>query len=175
MRIGDVYNTVTELRRRLDTVPDAVYACATENQDEILSLRKDEILLGRNSDGEPFRPTYTADPYFKNQLQADAYANYKQKLEALHNARIEHVLNYPNKDSDTPNLRLTRDRYNSLSFQDQMFIRVDTKSIMISSTFANTSLINAKYHNKVMDLGPGAKEYFWKWLLYPALYSHIWE
>lgn len=175
MRLKALHEKTTELQRRLETLPEAIRECVDYNQDEILQLRKDELLLGRDSDGNPFTPGYTEDPYFKTPQAADAYADYKYRAEAIHAARIEHVLKYPNKDSNTPNLRYTRDRYNSLSFHDQMFIRTSKDSFIIGSTFKDASLINAKYHNKVFDLGPGAKEYFRKWLLFPALYNHIWK
>lgn len=174
MNIADAYNAVQELQRRLEAVPDAVYECVQYNQDEILDLRKDELLLGRNSDGQPFTPGYE-DPYFKTPQRADAYYRYKKSAEGVYKARIQHPLNYPDKGDNTPNLRYTRDQWNPNSFHDQMFIRVDRKSLIISSGFKETSLINAKYHNKVMNLGPGAKEYLWKWLLFPALYNHIWQ
>lgn len=175
MNLKDLHDVLTELQRRLETVPDAIAECVDYNKDEILELRKDELLLGRNSDGDPFTPGYTEDPYFKTPEAADAYYKYKRQAESLHEARIKHVLPYPNKDSNTPNLRLTRNKYNSLSFHDQMFIRVSKESFIIGSTFADTSKINTKYHNKVMDLGPGAKEYVRKWLLFPHLYNHIWR
>jgi len=175
MNFADVHNTLMEMQRRLDTVPDAVYQCVDYNKEEVLSLRKDELLLGRDSDGQPFTPGYTEDPYFDTPQQADAYYRYKVRAEGVHRSRIEHPLNYPDKDSNTPNLRYTRDRFNPNSFHDQMFIRVDRRSLIIGSGFTETSLINAKYHNKVMNLGPGAKDYFYKWLLFPALYNHIWQ
>lgn len=167
------FSAIEDRIRRLETIPDAIRECVEYNKDEILQIRKDEILLGRDSDGNPFRPTYTSDPYFKSPQAAEAYADHKYRLEAIHNARIEHVLNYPNKDSNTPNLRLTRDRYNSLSFQDQMFIRVDRESYLIGSTFKDSTQLNAKYGGKVFDLGPGAKLLIWSKLLLPHLRLHL--
>lgn len=167
------FSAIDELIRRLETIPDALYECVEYNKDELLQLRKDEMLLGRDSEGHPFTPGYTEDPYFKTKAQANAYANYKYGLEATHEAQIRHALNYPNKDDNTPNLRLTRDRYNSLSFQDQMFIVVNKEDFLINSTFREARLIDAKYHNKVFPLGPLAKEWFWNNILLQWLDNHI--
>lgn len=176
MNILNTYQTVTELLQKLESVSEATNDCARNNQDELLSLRKDEILMGRDSDGNPFRPTYRSDPYFKNLLSADRYANWKERLEIIHNARIAHELSYPAKDNDTPNLRLTTVNWApGRNFQDSMFINIGGDSLIIGSTYRDATMINAKYKNKVYDLGPAAKEYFWKWILYPYLYMYIWD
>lgn len=167
------FSAIDELIRRLETIPDAVYECVEYNKEELLQLRKDEILLGRDSDGKPFTPGYTEDPYFKTKAQANAYANYKYLLEATHRSLIEHPLNYPGKDDNTPNLRLTPKRYNPLSFQDQMFIVVNKEDFLINSTFREAHLIDAKYNHKVYPPGPLAKEYFWNYILWQWLDNHI--
>jgi hypothetical protein len=173
MNIADVYEWAQALQHRLETIPEAVADCVAYEKDTLLQLRKDELLLGRNSDGDPFTPGYTEDPYFDTPQQADAYYKYKLRAKGIHEARIEHVLPYPDKDDNTPNLRYTRDRYNSNSFHDQMWIRTDRKSLIIGSNFKETSLINAKYHNKVFSLGPGAKMVFWNDILSVHLWRHI--
>jgi hypothetical protein len=165
-------SAISALIERLESIPDAIYNSVSYNQDEILQLRKDELLLGRNSDGDPFTPGYTEDPYFKTPEERGAYYTYKLRANEIHEARIEHVLPYPNKDDNTPNLRATRSRYNPRSFHDQMFIQVDRKSLIINSNFKETALIIAKYHNKVMDLGPGARAVYWNNILVVDLRRH---
>ncbi len=169
MNIAELHTKIADFQRRLETVPDATAECVTYNADELLDLRKDEILLGRDSDGQPFSPGYTEDPYFKTPQQAAAYAAMKDRQLAGHNARIMHPLSYPGKDRDTPNLIVTG------SFQDAMFIRTDRTSFIIGSQYDDASAISAKYGGRVYGPGPEAKKYFWRWILFPALYSHIWQ
>lgn len=173
MNIAGLHSRLTELQRRLETVPDALADCIEYNKDELLQLRKDEMLLGRDSDGHPFTPGYTEDPYFKSKQAANAYADYKYSIESLQGGLIQHALNYTPKDSNTPNLRQTRKRYNPLSFQDQMYIYPGRTETLIGSTFEDTYLIVAKYNGKVFGLGPLAKAWFWENILYIWLSNHI--
>lgn len=163
------FTTIDTVIGRLGQISEKTAEIAEYEREELLSLRKDEILLGRNSDGEPFLPGYLHDPYFndpKVKISAVQYANYKNRYEALHRARIEHPLIYPNKDPDTPNLRYTLEVWApGENFQDSMYITISGKEITIGSTYRDAGSISSKYGGKVYDLGPGAKEYFWKWIL----------
>lgn len=158
---------ISNLEDKLQGIPDEVGRIVEHNADEILQLRKDEILLGRNSDGEPFTPGYLNDPYFKSPAAAIAYADRKYKLRRAHDARIRHVLNYPNKDDDTPNLRVTG------PFQDSMFIRPGKESFIIGSTYEDAPMIDAKYGGKVYDLAQGAKYWLWENILLNRLIIYL--
>lgn len=178
MNFAGLHSRLTELQRRLETVPDALADCIEYNKEEVLQLRKDEMLLGRDSDGHPFTPGYLEDPVFNDPknptgMTAEQYYKRKRSIKSIHQARIFHPLNYANKDDNTPNLRITVDRYNPLSFQDQMYIYPGRTETLIGSTFMDTHAIVAKYNGKVFDLGPLAKEWFWENILYIWLYNHI--
>lgn len=175
MNVVGFHSRIADLQRRLETLPDTLADCIDYNKDELLQLRKDEILLGRDSDGHPFTPGYTEDPYFKSKHAANAYADYKHSIESIQSGWIEHTLNYAPKDSNTPNLRQTRRKYNPLSFQDQMFIQAGRESFIIGSTFREAHLIDAKYNRKVYPIGPLAKEYFWRWILLQWLRNHLYR
>lgn len=173
MNIAGLHSRLTELQRRLETLPDALADCIEYNKDELLQLRKDEMLLGRDSDGHPFTPGYTEDPYFKSKQAANAYADYKHSIQSLQSGWIQHPLNYPNKDSNTPNLRQTKAKYHPMGFQDQMFIQTGRESFIIGSTFQGASEMDAKYNRKLYPLGPLAKEYFWRYILLRWLRNHL--
>lgn len=174
MNIAGFHSRITELQRRLETLPDALADCIEHNKDEIIELRQDEMMLGRDSDGHPFTPGYTEDPFFKTKAKAHAYANWKHRIYERQKAvRIQHPLNYVNKDPDTPNLRQVPDKYNSLSFQDQMFIQTGRESFIIGSTFRGASEMDAKYNRKLYPLGPLAKDYFWRYILLQWLRNHL--
>ncbi len=166
--------TINGIIAKLEGIPEETARIVEYNADELLQLRKDEILLGRDSDGNPFSPDYLHDPYFKSPQAALAYANYKYRFEALHNSRIEHSLMYPNKDSDTPNLRFTLKQWRpGENFQDSMFIHTDKDGFIIGSTYEDAASINAKYDGKVYDLGPGAKQWFYENILLVGLKYYL--
>lgn len=182
MNLKDFHDNLMEYRHRIETIPDALAQAITTDADEILSLRKDEILLGRNSDGDPFTPSYLDDPWFNTEEgkrrwgSAYNYSNYKNRMSIIYDDRIGHVLGYPNKDPDTPNLRITLKRWSpGENFQDSMFINSGKESFEIGSTYGDADAIDSKYDNKVYPPGPEAKTYFWKWILFPALYNHLWK
>ena len=124
---------IKELKDRIDryqtiinnirSVPKEIDESVSRNKDVLLSLNRDQMLLGRNAQGDLFTPTYLNDPYFKTKKRAEAYANMKYKLESGHKSLLwnnEQV--YSNKPKDTPNLIVTG------PFQNAMFITIGVGS-----------------------------------------------
>ena len=107
MNIGGAIDRISKTITRIDNVPEVVEALVSMHQDVLLSLNRDQMLLGRNADGELLTPDYLSDPYFKTQEQAVAYANMKYGLEAQHKTRMSTMLDYPDKPKNTPNLIVT--------------------------------------------------------------------
>ena len=140
-----------------------------KEQDVLLSLNRDQMLLGRNTDGDPFTPSYLDDPYFKTSEQAQAYANMKKALESIHRSRIENPINYPDKDSNTPNLIVTG------PFQDSMFIQSESDSFFIDSRYEDSGDIENKYNGKVFGLAPLSMEFFYTYYLLEQLKIHLYE
>lgn len=137
-------------------INNTIARIVSEKQDVLLSLNRDQMLLGRNSDGNTFTPGYLDDPYFKSDKQARAYANMKYKLESEHNALIENPTIFPRKNRDTPNLIVTG------PFQNNMFIRVDADRFLIGSTYNDSDEIENKYEGLVFGLAPESKEFFYE-------------
>ena len=153
----------------IDTIPDVIQAEVAQSKDVILSLNKDQLLAGRNADGEVLTPTYTGDPYFKTAKAANAYKKMKMKLESMHRARMrfDNILPYPAKSDDTPNLIVTG------MFQEGMFIDVYAGAYEIGSMYHDSDDIERKYDNKVFGLSPESKELYWNDYLQPAVVEHI--
>lgn len=161
--IGEIINRLEVLKRRIKLIPDKVSTIAKNNQDVLISLNKDQMLLGRNIDGAKLTPDYLNDPYFKSIEAAKSYAAMKYHLESKHKARIENPTLYPDKDRNTPNLIVTG------PFQDSMFINMRSDSFLIGSSYRDSDDIERKYNNLVFGLSPESKEYFYKTHLHPAL------
>lgn len=164
MGIGEIISRLTRIQEEvIGGISDVVGDVVSRERGVLLSLNKDQMLLGRNTDGKPFRPTYLNDPYFKTREQAKAYAAMKKKLESEHHARIENPTLYPEKSPNTPNLIVTG------PFQDGMFITTDTKSFLIGSTYADSDEIESKYDNLVFGISPESKKFFYEHYIHPEL------
>ncbi|MDH6304612.1 hypothetical protein M2459_001347 [Parabacteroides sp. PF5-5] len=141
-------------RKECAGIYDIASKVAADNQDTLLSLNRDQMLLGRNTDGDLLSPDYLSDPHFKTPEAAKAYADMKSKLESQHNARIQNPSIYPNKPKNTPNLIVTG------PFQGNMFINVSGRTYNISSTYIDTPDISHKYNDKVFGISPESKVFF---------------
>ncbi|SHF49993.1 hypothetical protein [Dysgonomonas macrotermitis] len=167
--------TVKQIRDRysdaIKGVHEVTKKVADSNKDVLLSLNRDQMLLGRNKAGETFTPGYLNDPYFKTPARAQAYKKMKQGLEQQHSSRMRfsNVQLYPDKNSDTPNLIVTG------PFQDSMFITVSASDYSIGSTYVDASDINAKYNNAVFGLAPKSKAFFYRNWIHPAIIKYIKE
>lgn len=165
--------TIKQIRDKYnEAAKEIIYTAqkvANENQDVLISLNRDQMLLGRDAKGESFTPGYTEDPYFKSPQKAKAYKEKKVKLESSHKSRMSNVQLYPDKDSNTPNLIVTG------TFQDAMFITISESEYTIGSTYIDSSDINAKYNNAVFGLAPKSKVYFYNNWIHPAIMKMIKE
>ena len=165
--INDMIQQLETLRTRIDTVPEVVEWMVHGHRDEILSLNKDQMLLGRNVKGELLGPDYLNDPYFETPEEAETYARMKYVLEGTHKARIEHALNYPDKPRNTPNLIVTG------PFQDSMYVSTDSEGFTIGSNYEEAGAIETKYDRLVFGLAPLSKEYFYETYLIRAIRKHL--
>lgn len=163
MGIRELIRKYTKIQENIKNIPAVINGIVARDKDILLSLNRDQMLLGRNAEGEVLTPSYLNDPYFKSNLQAEVYARMKYKLEQEHKARIENPTLYPDKDKDTPNLIVTG------PFQDNMFILPEGESFIIGSSYRDSNDIENKYNNLVFGISPESKGYFYKNFIHPAL------
>lgn len=64
MNVDDKLDYVTAKQKRVDNWPEVIEWQVDEYGYELLELNKDQMLLGRNTDGELLTPGYLEDPYF---------------------------------------------------------------------------------------------------------------
>lgn len=165
--IASKYQYVEERLRIISELPAFTAEVVRKYADVLLQLNKDGMLLGRDTEGKEFTPSYLADPYFKTPEMARAYYNRKESLRAQNRARISFPLNYAEKSPDTPDLRVTG------PFQDAMYITFTADGFDIWSSYEDTPLIVQKYDNKVFGLTPEAIRYFWENYLRPELIGFL--
>ena len=82
MGIRELIEKIERLQQSVNRVPEKVSEVVRENQEVLLSLNRDQMLLGRDAEGNILTPGYLDDPYFDTPEQAETYANMKYRLEA---------------------------------------------------------------------------------------------
>lgn len=156
MGIRDLLKRVEKVKSKLNKVGETIGDVVEAEKETILSLNKDQMLLGRNADGKEFTPSYLNDDYFTTPEKAIRYAEMKYRLEPEHTIRITNPTLYPSKGKDTPNLIVTG------KFQDGMFIEANKDSFTIDSNYIESQEIENKYGGLVFGLSPESKEFFYK-------------
>lgn len=137
-------------------------------QQDLLGVQRDQTLLGRDSEGNPFRPGYTEDPYFSSPEAGARYASFKESLHPIHKERILYFINYPDKDTNTPNLIITG------SFQDRYYINITEQTHTLGSNWERAEDVERKYNNNVFGFAPLSKEYLWKKFLAQKIKEYLW-
>ena len=165
--VNDKIKRIQTLQDNISKVPEVINSVVSSKKDVLLSLNRDQMLLGRNSDGEVLGPSYLQDPYFKTPEKAKNYAEMKYKLEGVHNNMITNPQLFPNKNKDTPNLIVTG------PFQDSMFILLGENEYEIGSTYIDTPDIESKYNHKVFGIAPESRAYFYRQWLLPVLIKSL--
>lgn len=159
------YKAISEAIKNL---PNAINNVINENSDVLLSLNRDQMLLGRDNEGNILSTSYLQDSYFKTSKQAESYARMKYALEQRHRSLLWFPVQlFPDKDRNTPNLIVRGD------FQDAMFITSGYNSFTIGSTYIDASDINEKYNDKVFGLAPESRAYFYREWIRPIIINSL--
>lgn len=153
--MGTIKQVMECYKKAYDSIPEVIANTVQETSDVLLKLNKDQLLQGRDADGNLLSPTYTSDPYFKTPEHARRYSRMKHLLEVIHRSRMSYVALYGEKPTDVPNLIVTG------SFQDGMFISVTKDSYTIDSTYKDANDINAKYNYRVYGLALKSREFYY--------------
>jgi hypothetical protein len=153
--MGTIKRVYEKFSAAYQAVPETISNTVEQTQDVLLNMNRDQMLQGRDADGNLFAPTYTNDPYFETPDQAARYSKMKYLLEVKHRSRMQGVGLYGEKPTDVPNLIVTG------PFQDGMFIRVTKEAYEIGSTYEDADDINAKYKNRAFGIAPLYKAFYW--------------
>lgn len=167
--IADLIDRYKKTREKINRVDNVISSVINEKKDILLSLNKDQMLLGRNASGEILSPSYLNDPYFDNKVKAESYAVMKQRLQPTHDSMIKNPTIYPNKDKNTPNLIV------SGPFQNSMFITTSENEFIIGSTYIDSYAIENKYNNDVFGIAPSSAMFFYEHYIRPAILKLIYN
>ena len=158
--------TISEYTRkykeRLDSLGDVISKELSNRQYDLLDLQKDQLLFGRDRQGDILTPTYTDDPYFKTRKQAEYYRDKKRKLQGAHDAMIKNKKLYPKKGDNTPNLIVT-----GTLFHDTITLSVGGDRVIINSGGVGSD-IERKYGD-VLGMSPESKVIIWNKYLRKAI------
>ena len=158
--------TISEYTRkykeRLDSLDNVITKELANRQYDLLDLQKDQLLFGRDRQGDILTPTYTDDPYFKSRKQAEYYRDKKRKLQGAHDAKIKNKKLYPKKGDNTPNLIVT-----GTLFHDTITLSVGGDRVIINSGGVGSD-IERKYGD-VLGMSPESKVIIWNKYLRKAI------
>jgi hypothetical protein len=163
--MGTIRQVYEHFSAAYEAIPDVVSDVVARTPDVILDLNRDQLLQGRDADGNLLSPTYTNDPYFKTREAAGRYAKMKYNWEEAHRQRMSYAELYGEKPADVPNLIVTG------PFQDSMFVQTSMDSYTIDSMYKDADDISAKYKNRVYGLAPKSKEFYYFGFIRPAILS----
>jgi len=162
--MGTIRQVKERYGRAFNALPSAIADTVQQTSGVLLELNRDQLLQGRNADGELISPTYTEDPYFKTREAAGRYAKYKYLMEMQHKARMSFVELYGEKPTDVPNLLIT-----GTMFFNHFFIKVTKEAYTISSTGEAAPDIERKYNNRLYGLAPLSKEFYYFGFIRPTI------
>lgn len=157
--IHEQLERLERVEKAVENVPFFLSKAAIVHQNVILSLNRDQMLSGRDAEGELLTPDYLSDPFFTTpeaNVTAEGYANMKHFLEPSHKARLHNPMIYPDKPKNTPNLIVTG------PFQNKMFIEIGYKTYNIGSSYPDSGDINDKYNGLVFGLAPKSNDFVWR-------------
>jgi len=164
--MGTIKAVMDKYLRAYRSLDSLLPSLVSETSDVILDLNRDQLLQGRDADGNLLYPTYLNDPYFKSYKAAERYSRMKYLLESRHIRRMSFPLLYGEKPTDVPNLIVRG------NFHEGMFIRVSKDSYTIDSSYTEADDINAKYRHRVYGLAPKSVEYYYFGWIRPRILNH---
>ena len=166
---------VEKYKKAYNELPEAIFNTVQQISDVLLDLNKDQLLQGRDADGNILTPGYLQDDYFPTSKMAQAYLRKKIRLEQIHWARMRFLTGielYPGKNENTPNLIVTG------PFHDGFFIKATKGSFdkldaigeyTIDSSYEDADDINSKYKGRVYGHAPRSKAFIYFTYIRPTI------
>ena len=156
MDLADIQHNFESLRSKIVAIEPVIGMIIEQNSGQALQLVKDQLLLGRDADGNPITPTYASNEY----------ADWKFGNEADYQSLILNKNLFPARSAGTPNLFLTG------SFQRGLFLDSNPKETLVDSTDSKARMLENKYGN-ILDFSQEAKDVFWENVLANELYNYL--
>jgi hypothetical protein len=135
----------------------AVIETFEETAEVIADYNREQLLQGRDSEGNFLSPKYSEDPFFKSPESAKRYAEWKASIE-------------PKRDKpfDVPNLYITGKFHNTIK------VDVDSENLKFHSDDSNAKSIEMKFNrDKVYGLNDETKGQYIDEVYFPRLRDKI--
>ena len=173
--MGTIRQVKEKYERAFNALPDTIANVVQQTSDVLIDLNRDQLLQGRDADGELLKPTYTEDPYFSTEAatrmwprltpreRADKYYKMKKDWEATHKARMTYVELYGQKPDNVPNLLITGNW-----FFNFFFVNVTKEAYTLGSTGYVADDIKQKYP-RVFGIAPKSAEFYYFSFIRPAI------
>lgn len=146
-----------------------IEALMSEDEGLLLELMKDQLYAGLDGDGNPLRPTYQDDPYFKEfknpQAAAQAYSDWKDgMMQRTHNTL------FAKRPSGTPNLIIT-----GSWFYDTLVAYAGNDSLIINAQSPIINELEGKYGDALLKLSPLALKFYTEEHLFERLQKRVYD
>lgn len=144
-----------------------------KSSDELLNLNRDQLLYGRDAEGNVLSPSILEDPYWDDKGGYRAAYNYMvykthkyKDFESL--MSYTNIQLFPSRNNYTPNLIHSTGSF----FFNHFFINVSANSYSIGSTGIAAPDIETKY-GKIYGLAPQSKSFYYQHWLRVRLWREI--
>ncbi|NDV46255.1 hypothetical protein D0T49_04270 [Paludibacter sp. 221] len=154
--LGDIYNNVITLSKRLNNTDKAVGEYLEANDGTLSQLVRDQLLFGRDANSNEIKPTY----------RNKEYADFKQSMEPNYHSLIINKNMFASRAYGTPNLFLTGD------FQRGIRVDASGKGVLVSSSDEKSSMLLGKYGD-ILGFTNESIGIFWNNGLSDYLYNYF--
>lgn len=140
-----------------------IEALMSEDEGLLLELMKDQLFAGLDGDGNPLRPTYQEDPYFKSREAAQRYSDWKDTMfQRTHNDL------FTRRPPGTPNLIIT-----GTLFYHTLVASVGNDSLIINAQSPIIGKLEGKYGDALLRLSPMALKFYTEEHLFIRLQTRV--
>lgn len=167
--MATIFEVADRFHKMVEEFKPAVEKSLDEETDLINEIIHEQLLSGIDENEHPLRPTYLGDPYFVETTKTPEGAKrkarwYKNMKEEITPPRPSHLLNYPARDSNTPNLIIKG------NFHDSITPRImGWKIVTTTEGFADGPAIVEKYGESILGISPRGREVLIKKVIKPAI------
>lgn len=159
--MADIFTVAQNFNKLVKEFKPTVENALRSNTDLIKKIIQEQLLSGIDENEKPLRPTYLGDPYFPNPKKAQQWKKWKETITP---PRPSHLLNYPARDANTPNLIIKG------NFHDSITPRVTGWKIQTTTQGFDegTDIVN-KYGDTILGISPRGREVLIDKVIAPAI------
>ena len=154
------------IHRIAEGFEDDCLKCLEQNKEVVLQAVREQLYSGQDGDGNRLSPTYDSDPFFEEPgwwyHRASSYKAWKREITPPVKGTM---LGLPARDDNVPNLFVDG------TFYSEINATKSASGLMIDPGSGNGPDIVAKYGDRILAMGPDAREYFNLFYMLPSIDS----